>query len=115
MYLSDRFAAIDRARSLWKQLKRPEAEFDAFLDLDGATPRKGELVWSGTERVVPDFSLSDLAGRVWSLAGLKGKTTLVNFWAHVVRSVRRRDAVPGKAASPLRRSGERSTVDTQRR
>ena len=80
-HLSARFAAIDQARSLWKQLERPEAEFDAFLDLDGAAPRKGELAWSQTEQKVPDFSLSDLAGRVWTLADLKGKTTLINFWA----------------------------------
>jgi thiol-disulfide isomerase/thioredoxin len=80
-HLSARFAAIDQARSLWKQLDRPEAEFDAFLDLDGATPRKGELVWSTAERKVPGFSLSDLAGRVWTLADLRGKTTLINFWA----------------------------------
>jgi len=80
-HLSARFAAIDHARSLWKQLDRPEADFDAFLDLDGATPREGELTWSKTERRVPEFSFSDLAGRVWTLADLKGKTTLINFWA----------------------------------
>lgn len=78
---ADRFAALDRARALWKQLDRPDAEFDAFLDLDGATPRKGELAWSTAEKSVPEFSLTDLAGRRWTLADLKGKTTFINFWA----------------------------------
>jgi thiol-disulfide isomerase/thioredoxin len=80
-HFSERFAAIDQARSLWKQLDRPEAEFDAFLDLESVNPRKGEQVWSKTERAVPGFSLTDLSGRVWTLADLKGKTTLINFWA----------------------------------
>jgi thiol-disulfide isomerase/thioredoxin len=78
---AERFARIDQARSLWKELGRPEAEFDAFLDLDGASPRKGELVWSSTERQMPLFSLTDVNGRTWTLADFKGKTTLINFWA----------------------------------
>jgi thiol-disulfide isomerase/thioredoxin len=80
-HVSERFAAIDQARSLWKQLGRRDAEFDAFLDLDGASPRKGELTWTKTERQVPAFSLTDLSGRTWTLDDLKGKTTLINFWA----------------------------------
>jgi thiol-disulfide isomerase/thioredoxin len=80
-HFSDRFTAIDRARSLWKELGQPDSEFDSFLDLDGANPRKSELVWTKTDRRVPEFSLTDLNGRVWTLADLKGKTTLINFWA----------------------------------
>lgn len=28
----------------------------------------------------PDFALSDLSGKKWTLAGLKGKTVVLNFW-----------------------------------
>lgn len=29
----------------------------------------------------PDFTLTDIAGKSWSLAGLKGKVVVINFWA----------------------------------
>lgn len=80
-HLWERFAAIDQARSLWKQLRRPDAGFDAFLDLDGASPRKGELTWTKTVRQFPAFSLTDISGWTWTLEDLRGKTTFINFWA----------------------------------
>jgi len=33
------------------------------------------------KQAIPDFSLSDQHGEKWTLAGLKGKTTLLNVWA----------------------------------
>lgn len=32
-------------------------------------------------RQAPDFSLSDLNGKVWKLSDLRGKVVFVNFWA----------------------------------
>ena len=32
-------------------------------------------------QALPDFSNRDLAGRTWELKDLKGKGTLINFWA----------------------------------
>ncbi|MEP6877160.1 MAG: TlpA disulfide reductase family protein, partial [Burkholderiales bacterium] len=32
-------------------------------------------------RPVPSLALTDLDGKAWSLAGLKGRPVLLNFWA----------------------------------
>lgn len=31
--------------------------------------------------LAPDFSLADMAGKTWSLSGLRGRPVLVSFWA----------------------------------
>jgi peroxiredoxin len=36
---------------------------------------------AGTGLPAPEFTLTDIAGKSWSLAGLKGKVVVINFWA----------------------------------
>ena len=36
---------------------------------------------TGVDKTLPEFALTDLKGNTWSLANLRGKTTLVNIWA----------------------------------
>jgi peroxiredoxin len=44
----------------------------------GARPFGGRL---RPGQQAPDFELTDAAGKSWSLAGLRGKPVLLNFWA----------------------------------
>jgi tetratricopeptide (TPR) repeat protein/peroxiredoxin len=52
----------------------------------GANPQAAESLpalvetWMLVPIAAPDFSLSDLSGQVWSLAALRGKLVLLNFW-----------------------------------
>jgi peroxiredoxin len=52
----------------------PEAACQAL----GARPFGGPL---RPGQQAPDFELTDAAGKNWSLAGLRGKPVLLNFWA----------------------------------
>jgi cytochrome c biogenesis protein CcmG, thiol:disulfide interchange protein DsbE len=54
--------------------------FCLFLLLSGC---KQEAVGPGIEldRPAPDFTLVDTTGKTWSLADLRGRVVLVNFWA----------------------------------
>ena len=40
-----------------------------------------QLVAADEERARADFTLTDLAGKTWTLSALRGKVVLVNFWA----------------------------------
>jgi thiol-disulfide isomerase/thioredoxin len=39
------------------------------------------LGWEKPNQPLPPFKLTDLSGKTWSLASLKGKVTFLNFWA----------------------------------
>lgn len=63
-----------------KQTAALIALFCLFLLLSGC---KQEAVGPGIEldRPAPDFTLTDTTGKTWSLADLRGRVVLVNFWA----------------------------------
>ena len=37
--------------------------------------------WRSSAKALPDFEITDIAGRLWGLSDLKGKSTFVNLWA----------------------------------
>ena len=39
------------------------------------------LTWENANEPLPPFKLTDLSGKTWTLADLKGKVTFLNFWA----------------------------------
>ena len=73
----------ERARELWAKLggteegwqgrsrqpEGPEFSFD----------RTGDP-WRELSKALPEFELTDLAGKTWKLVDLKGKATFVNIW-----------------------------------
>jgi thiol-disulfide isomerase/thioredoxin len=84
---------LARAQALWKELGGTEEGWTAWskpIETKPAEPttakraRAPEEVASGwvkIDRSLADLSLSDLAGKTWTVADLKGKVTLVNVWA----------------------------------
>ena len=45
-------------------------------------PESAELAtWNTKNKPMAEFDLTDLEGRKWSLADLKGKIALINWWA----------------------------------
>jgi thiol-disulfide isomerase/thioredoxin len=73
------------AERLWKELGGTEQAWQAYLGRGDVAKNKFEsaevATWDTKNTVLPDFDLSDLQGRKWSLADLKGKVVLVNLWA----------------------------------
>lgn len=74
------------ARALWKDLGGTDEGWAAWSEraaLLGAASKPNEsssLAWDTPGAAVPEFDLSDLAGRKWTLADLKGKVTFASVW-----------------------------------
>ena len=76
-------------RDRWIAVKGSEEGFDAWVTSPGeklGTEAKAPVVaspsrWATMDKPLPDFSLLDATGKIWSLADLKGKVTLINVWA----------------------------------
>lgn len=75
----------DNARRLWKELGGTDQGWNAYLARNETAKSKvgsAEIAtWDSKNTVLPDFELSDLQGRKWSPADLKGKVAFINFWA----------------------------------
>lgn len=73
------------AQRLWKELGGTEQGWQAYLGRGDVAKSKFEsaevATWDTKNTLLPDFDLSDLQGRKWSLADLKGKVVLINLWA----------------------------------
>jgi len=81
--LADLDAGKDAA-ALWKKLGGSEAGWGAWLDSIRTMPvpkMRTSVRFTGTDRIIPDFSLSDQNSKTWTRASLNGKTTLINVWA----------------------------------
>jgi thiol-disulfide isomerase/thioredoxin len=80
---------ITALRELWRDVKGTNDGFDSWLgkpESSGASSRPATVAetmtaWTGMNKQLPDFEISDAAGKTWRLADFKGKVTLVNLWA----------------------------------
>ena len=76
---------VSQLRDSWKQIKGSEEGFDDWLGpmATAGTPAAVAVggPWINKEAPMNEFSLLDAEGRSWGLASLKGKVTLINFWA----------------------------------
>ena len=74
----------DSVQRLWKELGGTEQGWNAYLARSDAKakPAAAEAAtWDSKNTDLAEFDLTDLQGRKWSHADLKGKVTLINFWA----------------------------------
>jgi thiol-disulfide isomerase/thioredoxin len=75
----------DTMQRLWKELGGTDQGWKAYLarnDVSKTKVASAELAtWDSKNTVLPEFDLTDLEGRKWSLADLKGKVAFINFWA----------------------------------
>jgi thiol-disulfide isomerase/thioredoxin len=75
----------DNTQRLWKELGGTDQGWQAYLasaEISRGKPETAEtLTWDAKSTVLPDFDLTDLQGRKWTLANLKGKVAFINLWA----------------------------------
>jgi len=75
----------DDAQRLWKELGGTDEGWNAYLARNeaskGATEVAESATWDSKSQVLPDFALTDLQGKTWKLADLKGKVAFINLWA----------------------------------
>jgi thiol-disulfide isomerase/thioredoxin len=81
---TDKDELSDNVQRLWKALGGTEQGWSAYLARPDSKlkPAAAEVAtWDAKSTALPEFDLTDLQGRRWSHADLKGKVTLINFWA----------------------------------
>jgi thiol-disulfide isomerase/thioredoxin len=75
----------ENAQRLWKELGGTDEGWRAYLastEISKEKPEAAETAsWDTKSTVLPDFDLTDLQGRKWTLASLKGKVAFINLWA----------------------------------
>ena len=75
----------DNAQRLWKELGGTDEGWNAYLARNeaakGATEVAEAAIWDSKSQTLPDFALTDLQGKAWKLADLKGKIAFINLWA----------------------------------
>jgi thiol-disulfide isomerase/thioredoxin len=75
----------DTTQRLWKELGGTDEGWKAYLARNDVSKTKlasAELAsWDSKNTALPEFDLTDLEGRKWTLADLKGKVAFINFWA----------------------------------
>lgn len=74
----------DKAQKLWKELGGTDegwANWSKRGAPAGAITEAAGGLWEPKNKALPDFEMSDLNGRTWRLADLKGKVAFINIWA----------------------------------
>jgi thiol-disulfide isomerase/thioredoxin len=75
----------DNTQRLWRELGGTDQGWQAYLARTEASKSKlgtAEIAtWDTKNTALPAFDLTDLQGRKWSLADLKGKVAFINLWA----------------------------------
>ncbi|MBO0857835.1 MAG: redoxin family protein [Chloracidobacterium sp.] len=75
----------DNAQRLWKELGGTDEGWNAYLARNeaskGATEATEAATWDSKNQSLPDFALTDMQGKTWKLADLKGKVAFINLWA----------------------------------
>ncbi len=72
----------DNAHQLWANLGGTEEGWKQWYGrrADALASQAG-LTWEDANLPLPAFELTDLNGKTWNVAALKGKVTFLNFWA----------------------------------
>ena len=75
----------ESAQRLWKELGGTGQGWQAYLARNETSRRISEIAeaatWDAKNTLLPDFDITDLQGRKWKLADLKGKAAFINLWA----------------------------------
>lgn len=74
----------EQLKAIYVKVKGSDAGYDAYLaslQTQLVTRLRAELINQMINKAAPAFVLKDLEGNTVSLAGLKGKTVVVDFWA----------------------------------
>src|SRR5690348_1626107 len=72
----------DEAHQLWAKLGGTEDGWNAWYGLRAnALTSQTHLEWETAQEPLPPFELTDLHGKTWKPADLKGKVVFLNFWA----------------------------------
>jgi len=80
----DKDELSDNAQRLWKELGGTDQGWNAYLARveSKSKPVAAEVAsWSTKDTAMAEFDLTDLEGRKWTLADLKGKVAFINLWA----------------------------------
>ena len=72
----------NNARTLWSSLGGTDEGWRVWYGRQ-ADPlaQQANLTWEEANLPLPSFQLTDLHGKTWQVADLKGKVTFLNFWA----------------------------------
>ena len=75
----------NNAQRLWKELGGTDQGWNAYLARNEVSKSKlasaESATWDSKNTALAEFELTDLEGRKWSHADLKGKVAFINFWA----------------------------------
>jgi hypothetical protein len=72
----------DDAHQLWASLGGTDEGWKLWYGRRAdALANQSGLTWEDASLVLPTFEFTDLNGKTWNTAALKGKTTFLNFWA----------------------------------
>lgn len=74
----------DNTQRLWRELGGTDQGWRAYLARveSKSKPASAEVAtWDTKNTAMAEFELTDLDGRKWSLADLKGKVAFINLWA----------------------------------
>lgn len=82
----DYMSAETHAVQLWKELGGTGEGFNAWksaiASMDRTPPAANSpSPWTALNKPLTDFRGTDTKGKAWTIADLKGKTTLINIWA----------------------------------
>ncbi|MFT4113022.1 redoxin domain-containing protein [Silvibacterium sp.] len=73
---------LDESKALWTEMGGTETAFVVWSKPPGApVVDASEARWEKPTKTLPDFQLTDLSGKTWTTANLKGKVVLINLWA----------------------------------
>lgn len=67
--------------ALWKQMGGTEDTFALWSSPGKPTVAEQPSAWTDVNRPLRALNAADLDGRKWTVADLRGKTTLINVWA----------------------------------
>ena len=74
----------DLLKEVYKKTNKNETGFDAYLsglEATASTKKRAEIAKGMLNQTAPPFTLKDFDGKTVSLADMKGKTLVVDFWA----------------------------------